>query len=236
VQNDLETRRQESAQALAREERENDREIAAGRAREDALQGYLDRMSELILDKNLRDSNEGDVVRDVARARTLAVLKDLGESQKGRKDQEFRFIDEDRKGQVFRFLYEAGLISGVDERRNKAIIYPGKADLSEANLTFANLSGANLEGANLRQAYLSYADLKDANLSNTILLSADLTRADLEGADFTSTDLGNANLSDAENLTYQQLAKARYLAGAILPDGTVITKEAEERFKKLHRQ
>src|SRR5919106_2784525 len=53
AQNDLETRRQESAQALAREERENDREIAADRAREDALQGYLDRMSELILDKNL---------------------------------------------------------------------------------------------------------------------------------------------------------------------------------------
>jgi hypothetical protein len=37
AQDDIETRRQESAQALAREERENNRDIASDRAREDAL-------------------------------------------------------------------------------------------------------------------------------------------------------------------------------------------------------
>jgi hypothetical protein len=52
AQNDIETRRQESAQALAREERESDRKIAEDRTREDTLQRYLDRMSELVLDKN----------------------------------------------------------------------------------------------------------------------------------------------------------------------------------------
>jgi hypothetical protein len=98
-----------SEQVLARQERKNDREIAADRAREDALQRYLDRMSELILDNNLRSSNAGDVVRDVARARTLAVLKDLAENQKGRTDQGVRLIYEGKKSQVVRFLYEAGL-------------------------------------------------------------------------------------------------------------------------------
>jgi ABC-type nickel/cobalt efflux system permease component RcnA len=53
AQNDLETRRQESEQALAREERKNNREIAEDRARDDALRSYFDRMSELLLDKNL---------------------------------------------------------------------------------------------------------------------------------------------------------------------------------------
>jgi hypothetical protein len=38
AQNVMETRRQESEQALAREERENDRYIAEDRAREEALQ------------------------------------------------------------------------------------------------------------------------------------------------------------------------------------------------------
>jgi hypothetical protein len=226
-----------SEQALVREERGNDRAIAADRAREDALQGYLDRVSELVLDKNPRDSNAGDVVRDVARIRTLAVLRDLEEYPKGRKDRGVRFIREGRKSQVVKFLYEAGLIKGVDETgRNKAIVDLRNADLRGVNLILADLTGANLKSAILTQAYLSYANLKNANLSNAILLSADLTSADLEGADFTGADLGNANLSDAKNLTYQQLAKARYLAGAILPDGTVITKEAEEEFKKLHRQ
>jgi hypothetical protein len=70
AQNVMETRRQESEQALAREERENDRYIAEDRAREEALQWYLDRMQELILDKGLRTSEEDAEIRTVAWART----------------------------------------------------------------------------------------------------------------------------------------------------------------------
>jgi hypothetical protein len=95
AQNELETRRQESAQALAREERENDLKIAEDRVREDTLQRYLDRMSELVLNENLQESKRGDAVRVMARARTLAVLRSL---------------DGNRKSQVVRFLYDAFLI------------------------------------------------------------------------------------------------------------------------------
>jgi hypothetical protein len=90
----------ESEQELAQREREKDREIAEDRVREEALQRYLDRMQELILDKGLRRSKEDaeirEEMRDVARARTLAVLRSL---------------DGNRKAQVARFLYEADLIT-----------------------------------------------------------------------------------------------------------------------------
>jgi hypothetical protein len=210
---------------IGAQSKEYEQEIAADRAREDALQDYLDRMSELLLDNNLQGSNAGDVVRDVARTRTLAILKDLVEDQKG------------RKGQVVRFLYEAGLIRGLDETgQNKAIIDLRSADLQGINLILTDLTGANLAGANLTQAYLSFANLKNANLSNALLLGADLSSADLEGTDLTDADLGYANLSGAKNLTYQQMAKAKYLDGAILPDELEMPEEAREEFEKRYRQ
>jgi uncharacterized protein YjbI with pentapeptide repeats len=74
----------------------------------------------------------------------------------------------------------------------------------------ANLSEANLRGANLREASLWQAELKGADLRE-----ADLTRADLDGA-----DLSGAKLEGAVGITPEQLAKARSLKGATMPDGS----------------
>jgi hypothetical protein len=46
------SRRRETEQELARWERENDQDLVQDRVREEALQRYLDRMQELILDKD----------------------------------------------------------------------------------------------------------------------------------------------------------------------------------------
>jgi hypothetical protein len=46
----------------ARQERENDHQVAADLTREDALQSYLDRISDLILNKKLRESKFGFVI------------------------------------------------------------------------------------------------------------------------------------------------------------------------------
>jgi hypothetical protein len=133
-----------SDQEIARRERENDRQIAADRVQEDALHRYLDRMQELILDKGLRRSEKDAEIRDVARARTLAVLRSL---------------DGNRKGKVARFLHEAGLITGkvvreelVERQVIGAIIDLSGADLSGADLMGTDLSHANLSDANLRDA------------------------------------------------------------------------------------
>jgi uncharacterized protein YjbI with pentapeptide repeats len=92
----------------------------------------------------------------------------------------------------------------------------------KANLTLANLSGSDLRGANLRGADLSEADLRLANLSG-----ADLTEADLSGANLTDANLRMVNLSGAK-VTDDQLAKAKSLKDATLPDGTKMPDEATE--------
>src|SRR5918993_1273936 len=112
-----------------------ERELAVQRAQDEALQAYLDQMSTLLLEKDLRDSEAGSEVRTLALARTPTVLERL---------------DPSRKSELMQFLLEADLVEGLDGRDQ--IIELGTADLKGANLTgavmpFAYLSGANLRGA-----------------------------------------------------------------------------------------
>jgi uncharacterized protein YjbI with pentapeptide repeats len=225
--------------------------IAEDRAREEALQRYFDRMSDLVLDKNLRESKQDDAKRAMARARTLTVLRSL---------------DGNRKGQVVRFLDEADLIGKpvvvsvaadllrksvtVEELGERQVIAPiidlGTADLSKASLSLAiligaDLSNANLSWAGLSNANLSWAGLSNANLSLAILIGADLSNANLMGANLRLANLYLANLSsadlrDAKAYTNEQLAQARSLIGATLPDGMKMTEEAWEEFKKCYRK
>jgi uncharacterized protein YjbI with pentapeptide repeats len=76
-----------------------------------------------------------------------------------------------------------------------------------------DFSGAHLRGVNLRGVDLSRADLSQANLSNADLSGATLYRVDLYEA-----DLSAANL-DGAMVTVEQLAEARSLDGATLPNG-----------------
>src|SRR5215469_13489746 len=93
---------QKATQLRARTEREatekraqTERDVALDNQREQALQAYIDSMSELLLEKKLRESGENDEVRTIARVRTLTVLPRL---------------DGRRKASVVQFLYESGLI------------------------------------------------------------------------------------------------------------------------------
>src|SRR5204862_1889608 len=74
---------------------QSEREITLENQREAALQEYINKMSELLLEKNLRESREDDEVRKIARLQTLTVLSRLGNN---------------RKVFVLQFLQEAGLI------------------------------------------------------------------------------------------------------------------------------
>jgi hypothetical protein len=73
---------------------EQNQEIASDKQREDLLQIYLDRMSELLLDKHLRTTQPDAEERNVAHVRTITILIQL---------------DARRSGYVFAFLREAGL-------------------------------------------------------------------------------------------------------------------------------
>ena len=143
-------------QEAAEKRAQTEREIASDYQREAALQAYIDKMSELLLEKRLRGSAEDDEVRKIARVRTLRVLPRL---------------DKERKRSVLQFLHESGLIE-----KGKRII-----DLSGADLSGANLSGADLgsaRGADLGAANLSVANLGAARISTEQLDTA----KSLEGA------------------------------------------------------
>jgi uncharacterized protein YjbI with pentapeptide repeats len=60
------------------------------------LQGYLDQMTQLLLEEDLRNSRQEDATSALARARTLTVL---------------RRLDGEGRGSVIQFLYESELIS-----------------------------------------------------------------------------------------------------------------------------
>jgi uncharacterized protein YjbI with pentapeptide repeats len=121
-------------------------------------------------------------------------------------------------------LYYASLsaqLSGAD--LSDASLYG--ADLSGAGLSGAKLSGADLYYADLRGAYatgsdLHRAELYHADLRNANLNGANLYQADLKGANLNGADLRNADLKGA-TVTKKQLARAQYLKGAILPDGSI---------------
>ncbi|MUG92837.1 pentapeptide repeat-containing protein [Scytonema sp. UIC 10036] len=152
-----EQRRSEERAAL-------EREIAATHLREEALENYITRMSELLLDKQLKilTAEERDTVLDVARARTLSVLRRLER-------------DGERKGSVIRFLIDVELAN-------------------ELNLGGANLGGVNLVRANLKTVKLAGANLKNANLSDANLESANLRAVKLAGANLKDANLKAAKL------------------------------------------
>ena len=72
----------ERAEEAENRRAELDRELADDCAMEAALQSYLDRMTELILEEDLIRSDVFVHVRDVARARTLALLGQLDWNRK----------------------------------------------------------------------------------------------------------------------------------------------------------
>jgi hypothetical protein len=177
-------------------------DIADQRAQDDALQAYLDQMSHMLTNKErpLRRAQPGDDLSVVARARTLTVLTKL---------EKKRTLDKERKGSVVQFLYESGLIT-----KARRILDLSKADLFMADLYWAKLSEANLHGV-----YLIKANLIKANLSGAYLIEADLVDADLSDANLSNAWLRHADLSRVRGLTDEQIAAARTLEGATMPNG-----------------
>jgi uncharacterized protein YjbI with pentapeptide repeats len=224
-------------------ERNTRLQIAANRAQDNLLQGYVDGVTEMLLDKGLRTAEDNAESRTVARARTLTVLRGL---------------DAPRKGILLRFLHESNLI-----RKGNRVIDLFGADLSDADLSQADLRGADLRGVNLFNANLSEADLRGSDLRETDLrramlfraslhqslivqgdlrqanlIRADLRQADLRQADLRQADLIRANMRQADlreadlrqalffegdliaaQVTPGQLQQARSLERATMPDG-----------------
>jgi uncharacterized protein YjbI with pentapeptide repeats len=240
------------AQRTTQQQAELERELTRDNQHEAELQGYIDKMVELLLNEHLgaltpkgKLQPANKEVRMVANLRTLHTLR--------------RLTDPQRKATIVQFLHGADLINYLTTSRflenGGPIIDLSGADLIGANLRFANLSSADLTRVNLTgadlffskldAAHLDGANLTEANLGGASLGEAYLDRtclrnADLSGAILTDAVLSNANLSEA-NLIGTRLMGADLsgadlmgadLSGADL-SGAVITKEQLAEAKSL---
>src|SRR5215204_288481 len=223
----LEDQRAQQAQKLENQRAEAERELAEQRAQDEALQAYLDQMSQLILDRKLLEVEQGDPVHapgdpvhTLAQARTsTAILR----------------LDSEHNESVTRFLINSDLSVRIKDSarllRGSTLshaklsgAYLPNADLGDAKLSGADLSNALLVNADL-VAHLPNADLSGANLigadlSEANLFSADLSDATLISADLSGAVLDNANLGGADGITNAELEQqAVSLEGADMPNG-----------------
>jgi hypothetical protein len=190
-QQNIEDQRAQQAQKIENQRAEAERKLAEQQAQDEALQAYLDQMSQLMLERKLLEAEPGDPVYTLAQARTsTAILR----------------LDAEHNESVTRFLIDSGLA------------VRGKASprlLSRITWSHAALSDASLLNADLSDADLSYADLSLADL-----YGADLSGADLSGAHLSGANLDEADLSGAEGITNQELEQQAWsLKGATMPNG-----------------
>lgn len=159
-------------------------ETTKSAAQEEALQVYFDRMSSLLVEKNLisiaenREAYMEDGILlesslSVMRTRTLCILK--------------RFeYDRERKNDVVQFLTYSD------------VIWRLSLSLSGANLSYTDFRGDRLDGAKFCEANLQGADLSGTYLIGACLVDADLRKANLNGAHLGQADLSGASLEGAD--------------------------------------
>jgi uncharacterized protein YjbI with pentapeptide repeats len=164
------------------------RELTAAhvRAQDEALQLYLDQMSNLLIDHRLREEPLDSDLYRLAQARTLAVLLKL---------------DRGRKRQPLKLVAQLGLIN----RDNRLL------SLKNAGLDNADLHEITLLNVSLMEADLRLSDLTGANFRES-----DLTWADLRGADLRRATLTNACLASANLLPYDHRNPAELSAPHLL--------------------
>jgi hypothetical protein len=117
-QQDLENQRAQQAQKIENQRAEAERELAEQRAQDEALQAYLNQMSQLMLDRKLLEAEQGDPVHTLAQARTSTIILRL---------------DAEHNESVIRFLGDSGLAAS-DEASVSL--------LREITLSHATLSNA----------------------------------------------------------------------------------------------
>ena len=235
--------------ARQREQRALELDIEEDRVREVALQDYLDRISNLVIDQyrdvieSYENENAGPLTKfisysvdAVVRSRTTVIL---------------RRLDASRRSIVIEFLREMRidiLIRSFKYLDLSNTTFPIDFDLSSIDLDGVNLASAFLQGAifskdadspNFSQAYLQYAKFENVSylfpkFFKAHLVDADFQRATLYAADFREAVLWGANFQDT-NLTSAALRGAQFSDGTdgvdfggdakfdentILPDGT----------------
>jgi uncharacterized protein YjbI with pentapeptide repeats len=169
---------------IAEQRSKREQEISLDQQRENALQSYFDRITELLLREGdgLKTSNPEDEIRVIARARAVSAIN---------------MLDPKRKGLLTQFLHEAQLL-----HRRKRIVSLEGANLIGIFLEGASLCEVDFSGLDLGYAKLRYVNLSKSNLSNSNLSGSDLRNADMRMTNLFGTNLSTADLREAELVDY----------------------------------
>jgi uncharacterized protein YjbI with pentapeptide repeats len=134
-----------------------------------ALQSYLDQMSDLLVNQQLRGCSRDSDACKLAQARTLAILLNLDRTYKRHPLKLIAQLDLIGKDAPLVSLKNAGL-----DTADLSEVTLLNVSLEEADLRLADLTGANLNGSDL-----TWADLRGADLRRAVLTNACLARANL---------------------------------------------------------
>ena len=172
--------------------------------------------------KSLDNEDNDNPARDMARVRTITILRRL-EFDRARRARIIHFL---RDAELYEFIFKNANLSRINLKRNQLF----EANLVGANLQYANLQEARLRKANLQKAYLSEANFQYARLIGANLQYANLVGANLVGANLQYANLVGANLQEAylreanlerailvevEKLTHKQIKTACFWEKAI---------------------
>jgi uncharacterized protein YjbI with pentapeptide repeats len=187
------------------------REVAAAhlRAQDEALQQYLDQVSNLLAEReNPRKPTNSHPVSKLMQA--LDQVSNLfGEREDGGKPAD---------SQLFSKLVQArtlALLLKLDaDRKREPLKLIAQLELINRDNPLLSLKNAGFEGADLHEVTLfkvclREADLRTADLTGADLGQSDLRQADLRGTNLTRAVLTNAYLAEANLLPYDRLNPAQ---------------------------
>ncbi|MCX6830202.1 MAG: pentapeptide repeat-containing protein [candidate division Zixibacteria bacterium] len=171
-------------------ERRTEYAISEDRELQRNLETYLDRMAELLLNKDMRASRSDAEVLCVARARTHIALEEL---------------DGRRKSEVVRFLIEMNLLGlpmANEHISSEHYVSLTNTDLSETQLVLFSLDRVDLKRvsfwkANLKGTFFRGADLQEADFAGAIMTEACFEGAALLSTFFEKTYLFGASFENA---------------------------------------
>lgn len=210
---------------IARKQQDRERAAALEQAQDQALQAYLDQMSNLLVDHGLakeehEDPAESTIRRAIAQVSTIPVVQKVTAffGSNGAMNQQEGFVDGEsddhlRKVAQARTIAILLGLDGEHKRRPLKLVYElgliNKGD-SVIHLNNAGLDHASLSELSLRRANLRRADFRASDLSGSDLSAADLSLADMRGTDLRRVNLRHSNLRSANFLPYDERDPERW--------------------------
>jgi uncharacterized protein YjbI with pentapeptide repeats len=194
-------------------QRNTEIQIETERQRESALQSYIDRIKDLVLELYTSDIDNTDEKSD----ETPEVFEAIGNIAAAYTRATLQQLDAKRKGMLIEFLYDTHLIGWaepISDQEYVPLIYLGEsADLSGLtvnapalrgiHLSFTNLSNSKLLGLDLFKAHLT-----GSNMSNSYFSGVNFWGAEMGGVNFSGVKIGDSVVMGKAELRYANVKNA----------------------------